>query len=142
MRDQRFTDWAQKTFLSAHLTKEQATFIGNEFNTFGAVFAEAIIKENEEDIKKQIGEASAKLKTELGDKYDAGIELANRFWKKHSDTEFDKVFDKESNGNRFQMIRFLIKVAKLTGEDFSPSGIPGKGTKGADWFPNTPDMKK
>jgi hypothetical protein len=73
-------------------------------------------------IQKEIGEAQAKLKTELGDKYDASIELASRLWKKETDTDFDKAFTGESSANRFTMIRFLLKMAAKTGEDNSQRG--------------------
>lgn len=73
------------------------------------------------DIAKQIATTSATLKTELGDKYDASVELASRLWKQWGKTEvdFDKAFATETSANRVTMIRFLLNVAAKTGEDSS-----------------------
>jgi hypothetical protein len=81
-----------------------------------------LIEQHQAKAKQEIAEASTKLKTEWGDKYDANLELVNRFWKKETDSEFDKAFDGESSANRFTMMRFLFKVAAKTGEDTSQAG--------------------
>ena len=92
-------------------------------------------------IQQQIQESSEKLKVELGDKYDASIELAKRMWAKHGDDDFDKMFTGETSATRFSMIKHLLKIAKLTGEDTSLQGAPGAGINKDDassWFPNSP----
>jgi hypothetical protein len=73
-------------------------------------------------IKKEIEDASTKLKTELGDKYDASVQLATRLWKQYTDSDFDKAFTGETSANRFQIIRYILKMAAKTGEDTS---LPG-----------------
>lgn len=81
-----------------------------------------LVETHNAQIQTEIGDASTKLKTELGDKYDAGVELAQRLWKKETDTDFDKAFTGETSANRFTMIRFLLKMAAKTGEDSSMRG--------------------
>jgi hypothetical protein len=115
--------WGRALFHTAGLNKDQAKLIGGEWNKFVSTMVEA----HNAGIKKEVEAAATSLKTELGDKYDAGIVLAQRLWKKHSDTDFDKVFDRETNQNRSQMIRYLIKMAKFTGEDTSPPGSAARG---------------
>jgi hypothetical protein len=75
-------------------------------------------------IQKQIADTSAALKTELGDKYDASVQLASRLWKEWGKTEvdFDKAFASETSATRVTMIRFLLNVAAKTGEDTSLRG--------------------
>ena len=117
--------WAKKTFHAAGLSKETASLIGGEWNKFVG----AMVQAHNDGIKAEVTEAANKLKTELGDKYDASVELASRLWKKHSDSDFDKVFNRETNQNRFQMVRFLLKIAKLIGEDISPKGGTERGNQ-------------
>jgi len=73
--------------------------------------------------------ASVALKAELGDKYDASVELASRLWKQWGKTEveFDKAFATETSANRVTMMRFLLNVAAKTGEDSSLRGA-GQGS--------------
>ena len=86
-----------------------------------------MVEAHNASIKKEVETAATSLKAELGDKYDAGVVLAQRLWKKYNDTDFDKVFDRETNQNRHQMVRFLLKMAKVTGEDTSPPGSAARG---------------
>lgn len=81
-----------------------------------------LIEQHEAKVKAEIAEADGKLKTEWGDKYPANLELVQRFWKKETDSEFDKAFASESSANRSSMMRFLFKMAAKTGEDMSQSG--------------------
>lgn len=133
--------WAQERFHKVGLNKEQATFIAGEWNQLLA----GIVEKHNAGVQKEITESGTKLKAELGDKYDSSIELANRLWKKHTDGEFDKAFTGETSANRFSMIRYILKMAKLTGEDRSPSGLPegGKPTvKEGMSYPNSPPPPK
>jgi hypothetical protein len=97
-----------------------------------------LVEQHKANTAREIAEASTKLKSELGDKYDASVELASRLWKKETDTEFEKVFDGESSANRFTMIRFLLKMAAKTGEDTSPAASGFRGVKVPDNpYPNS-----
>lgn len=98
--------------------KDQAKAISAAFNNQ----IKSMVDKHNANIQTEIGDASTKLKTELGDKYDAGVELAQRLWKKETDTDFDKAFTGETSANRFTMIRFLLKMAAKTGEDSSMRG--------------------
>lgn len=98
--------------------KDQAKAISKAFNTQ----VQSMVDAHNAAIQKEIGEAQTNLKTELGDKYDATVELVQRFWKKEMDSDFDKAFTGETSANRFTMIRFLAKMAAKTGEDSSSRG--------------------
>jgi hypothetical protein len=93
-----------------------------------------LVEAHKASVQKEIGEASTKLKTELGDKYDAGVALAARLWKEwgKSEVDFDKAFASESSANRVTMIRFLLNVAAKTGED---SSFRGSGQREAQTPP-------
>lgn len=73
-------------------------------------------------IQQEIGEASTKLKADLGDKYDASVALAQRLWKRDVDGDFDKDFQAESSKTRYSIIRYILKMAAKTGEDTSLRG--------------------
>lgn len=77
----------------------------------------------------EMAEAETKLKSEMGDKFDTNVELAKRMHQKHLGTEFDKDFAEVPPAARFGMVRLLLKVAALTGEDRSPTGGQNFGTK-------------
>jgi hypothetical protein len=107
-----------------------------------------MVETHNANVQKEIQGAAEKLKGELGDKYDAGVELAKRMWTKHSEgfpeeaKDFDKAFTGETSASRYAMTRFLLNIAKLTGEDTSLTGVTGGPTKGEaganSWFPNSP----
>jgi hypothetical protein len=80
-----------------------------------------LVEAHQAKVQKEIADTSTALKTELGDKYDASIELASRLWKQWGKTEvdFDKAFASETSQTRVTMIRFLLNVAAKTGEDVS-----------------------
>jgi hypothetical protein len=84
-----------------------------------------MVEAHNTSIKKEIEEASTKLKAEWGDKYEANVQLAQRLWKAHTDSDFDKAFTGETSANRFQIMRYLVKMAAKTGEDTS---LPGAVT--------------
>jgi len=138
--------WAQKTFHQVGLSTDQAKFIGTSFNTFLA----EIQKANDEILKTQSIEAAAKLKKELGDKFDASVELARRVWKKYTDSELDAFTAQATIGGNpialdGRFIGFLIKMAKLTGEDSSSPGTPPQGAEKdplKNFYPNSPGMFK
>jgi hypothetical protein len=118
--DPKMVSWSQQTFHKANLTKEQASVIGAEWNTLIAEMAKA----ETESRAKARADAEDALKKELGgeEKYKEAVSLAGRVWKKLSNTEFDAFLNDTKIGNDARMIRFIINVAKLTGEDTSPPG--------------------
>ncbi len=121
--DEKMSIWAKTSFFKHNLNKEQAKGISADFNEFFG----GIVKAESEIRIKERGEAETKLKTELGDKYDSSVEMVRRVWKKHSNSEFDAFVNETKIGNDARLIRFMINIAKLTGEDHSPPGTPGKG---------------
>ena len=134
-----WTDYWKQEFFKQGVSKDLAKSLAISFN--GQI--NKLVEANNASIKKQIGEASEKLKAELGDKYDSSVELARRFWENNSDSKFDEAFNAETSVNRVSIIRFLLKTASKTGEDNSPkatnTGKPGTGNT-SDWFPNSPKM--
>ena len=103
-------------FHNLGLTKAQAKQLSGKWNAQ----MQAMVKAHNDAIARETAEAQSKLKSEMGDKYDTNVELAKRLWQKHGETEFDKVFADGTGANRYTMIRFLLKMAALTGEDTSP----------------------
>ncbi len=117
--DKNAPEWTNlwKTeFHSLGLTKEQAKQLSGKWNAQ----LQAMVKAHNDAIAKESASSEQKLRTELGDKYDTNVELAKRMWQKHGEGEFDKAFASETSSNRFGIIRFLLKMAALTGEDTSP----------------------
>jgi hypothetical protein len=138
--DSKISQWARNLFFENGISKEVGKKIGDAWNAYlgNVVKAEVELREKEK------GEAETKLKAELGDKYDASVELVKRVWKKFSNDEFDKFVNETKIGNHPSLIRFMINVAKLTGEDKSPPGSPrpGAGEKGGIVYDKSPEPPK
>jgi hypothetical protein len=116
---EKLLDPWKKDFHDLGFTSDQAKGLKARFDAR----INQLVDAQKASVQAEINDASTKLKTEWGDKYDANVELVNRFWKKETDSEFDKAFTGESSANRFTMMRFLFKMAAKTGEDMSlPSG--------------------
>lgn len=117
--DKNAPEWTnlwKGVFHNLGLTKAQAKQLSASFNQQMQQMVEA----HNNALKAEMATAEQKLRTELGDKYDTNVELAKRLWQKHGEGDFDKVFADGTNANRFAMIRYLLKMAALTGEDTSP----------------------
>ena len=145
--DKNAAEWNKQwrdTFHKLGMPKDMAKELSKEWN--GTL--QKLVETHNANIQKEIQSSAEKLKTELGDKYEAGVELAKRMWTKHSEgfpeeaKDFDKAFTGETSANRYALTKFLLNIAKLTGEDTSLTGVTGgpmKGKGGAgDWFPNSP----
>jgi hypothetical protein len=131
-------EWARKMFHENGVPKDMAKNISVGFNQF----LQGILKADLEAKKKSQEDAEAQMKIELGNAYDARKELADRFWAKHfANDPTLEAFLKETPtgplGNDPRLIRLILKTAKLTGEDLSPSGSPKGGKPEPVWFPNT-----
>ena len=113
--------WKQQ-FHSLGLTKEQAKSLSAAFNSQIQKMVDAHNAARQNEIKA----AEEKLKSEWGDKFDTNAELAKRFYKTHLGKEFDKSFEGANAEYRLDTIRLLFKVAALTGEDRSPTGVQEK----------------
>jgi hypothetical protein len=121
------TEWTsnwKQTFYDLGLTKDQAKQLSGKWN--GAV--QKMVEAHNTALKAEITASEQKLKSEYGDKYEANVELAKRLYNKHLGAEFDKDFDAGTSTNRFNMVRYLIKLAALTGEDRTPQSgnTPGQ----------------
>ena len=113
-----WTGYWKQQFHSLGFTKDQAKRLSGLWNAQMQKMVEA----HNAQVQNEVKTSEAKLKTELGDKYETSVELAKRLYQKHLGTEFDKNFAAGSPGNRFDTIRLLLKLAALTGEDRSPQG--------------------
>jgi len=117
--------WAKKTFHAANLSKDQAKVIGAEWNKF----VDGIAREQVAMVEKARSEAEKTLKTELGgeEQYKAATALADRLWVASTGKDFTS-FLKENNllTNPYPVIKVIIDLAKKTGEDMSPLGMPRK----------------
>jgi hypothetical protein len=98
--------------------KDQAKAISVAFNKQ----INGMVEAHNAKIQAEISETSTKLKTELGDKYDASVELASRLWKRDTDVDLDKAFPAETSAGRTAVIRYILKMAAKTGEDSSLRG--------------------
>lgn len=116
--DKNAPEWTglwKNEFHKLGLTKTQAKQLSSAFN--GQM--QKMVEAHNNALRSEIASAETKLRSELGDKFDTNVELAKRFYQKHGDKEFDKVF--ADSPNKYDLIRFLVKVASLTGEDTSPT---------------------
>ena len=126
-----WTNFWKEQFYGLGLTKSQANNLSKQFN--GQM--QKLVEAHNESLKSEMSTAEQKLKTELGDKYDTSVELAKRLWQNQGEGDFDKVFSTETATNRYGMVRFLLKMAALTGEDTSPKGgQPGSKASDAAGF--------
>lgn len=116
--DENMISWARDTFHKANLTKDQAGVISQAWDGFIQGMANA----KDESNKKAVEESTKQLKAEWGADYDKNLEFTKRGWKKFTDTEFDKFCEETGTGNHPLLIKFIHKIGKAMGEDFSPAG--------------------
>jgi len=117
-----WTSFWKQQFHSLGLTKDQAKSLSAQWN--GQL--QKMVDSYNSARQKEVAEAETKLRTELGDKFDASVELAKRVYNKHLGKEFDKSFANGSAEYRFDSIKLLLKLAALTGEDRSPQSAAGR----------------
>lgn len=117
-----WTSFWKQQFHSLGFTKAQAKQLSGLWN--GQL--QKMVDAYNVNQKKEVAEAESKLRTELGDKFDANVELAKRVYNTHLGAEFDKDFANGSAATRFQTLRLVLKLAALTGEDRSPQGAAGR----------------
>ena len=111
-----WTNFWKDQFHGLGLTKAQGKQLSSMWN--GQM--QKMVDAHNTTLKAEMTTAEQKLRTELGDKFDTNVELAKRVWQKHGEGDFDKMFSSETSTNRYGMVRFLLKMAALTGEDTSP----------------------
>jgi len=119
-----WTSFWKQQFHALGLTKDQAKHLSTQWN--GQL--QKMVDSYNSARQKEVADAEAKLRTEMGDKFEANVELAKRVYQKHLGKEFDKGFANGSAEYRFDAIRLLLKLAALTGEDRSPQGGAGRMT--------------
>jgi hypothetical protein len=121
-----WTNFWKDKFHSLGLTKTQAKQLSGLWNTQMQQMVEA----HNTSVKNEMTSAEQKLRSEMGDKFDTNVELAKRMTQKHLGTEFDQTFTNLPAESRFGVVKLLLKVAELTGEDRSPqAGMSQTGGK-------------
>jgi hypothetical protein len=118
------SQWKQ-TFHKHGLTKTQAKSLSQEWN--GAI--QKMVEAHNAKLQTEMQTAETKLRSEMGDKYEPNVELAKRMTQKHLGSEFDSTFANLPSEARFGVVRLLLKVASLTGEDRSPVAQQSIGSK-------------
>lgn len=118
-------EWAKPVFHKYGLTKDQAKGIQGEFNSFMQAQEAAYVQ----TMQSEKDAAEAKLRTELGDKYNEQTELAKRFWKDITNSEFDTFVNETKIGNDPRLFRFITGIIKKVGygEGNSPINQPSAG---------------
>jgi hypothetical protein len=119
--DKNAPEWTSQWKQNLHslgLNKTQAKALSAMWNSSMQKMVEA----HNASVQNEYKNAEAKLKSEMGDKYDTNVELAKRMTVKHLGSEFDKTFENLNAPARFGIVKLLLKVAELTGEDRSPQG--------------------
>jgi hypothetical protein len=133
--DKNAPEWTnhwKNEFYKLGLSGDTAKALSVAFNSQ----MQKVVEAHNAEIQKQIGEAATKLKAELGDKYDASIELAQRLWKRDVDGDLEKDFQAETSKTRYSIIRYILKMASKTGEDTSLRGASERKTTPATPFIN------
>ncbi len=132
--------WAQGIFHKYHVPKDAAKGIGQEWNSFVSGMVEAENKMAEEEKVENEKKFRAEFKTE--EEYKAGRELTKRFWNKLMGTDFDEAYKEAEAWQVPVFMRALFQIAKVTGEDWSPSSAGGGGeVKPAMIYDKTPSMR-
>jgi hypothetical protein len=116
-KEQFLSPWKQD-FHELGLTAAQAKGLKAKFD--GRI--NALVAQHQAKAQQDIADASTKLKAELGDKYDANVELASRLWKRDADGDLEKDFEAATGPIKFSVIRYILKTAAKTGEDTSSRG--------------------
>ena len=114
-----WNQWARGLMHQNGLTQKQVEGIVPQFNKQ----IQAMVDAANQKVKTENAAAEQKLRSEMGDKFDTNVELAKRMTKNHLGTEFDTVFANMNGEARFGVMRILLKLASLTGEDKSPAGV-------------------
>jgi hypothetical protein len=132
-----WTSYWKQTSHELGLTKTQAKALSGKFNAQ----MKQLVESHNASVQAEMKATETKLRSEMGDKYDANVELAKRMHQKHLGSEFDKDFENANPVQRFGMIKLLMKVAQLTGEDNSPQGghsQSGSKPTGLIEYPSSP----
>jgi hypothetical protein len=142
--DKNAPEWTNRwkqTFHKRGLTAAQAEGLSADWNEA----MQGMVEAHNASLRAENAAAETKLRSEMGDKFDTNVELAKRMAVKHLGTEFDKTFDSIPAEARFGVVKLLLKVAALTGEDRSPQGGLSQAAKAGsltDLYRNDPAPPK
>jgi hypothetical protein len=93
-------------------------------------YAESLASQSQAEMQRQEAEHAAavnKLRTELGDKYDEGVDLARSVVRQFGSPELIEFLNTSKLGDHPEMIRALMKVGKAMSEDTSRGSGSGPG---------------
>jgi len=111
-----WTNFWKQELHTMGLTKAQAKQLSGKWNAQ----LQKMVEAHNASLQAEMKTAEQKLRSEMGDKFDTNVELAKRMTEKHLGSEFDKTFASLNGEARFGVVRLLLKIAQLTGEDRSP----------------------
>lgn len=120
--DPKMIEWARETFFNAGLSKQQASIISEQWNSFISEFNKKLVQQEQDDLKAE----TEKFKQELGKEYDKNMELAKRFFKKLMGEDLTD----QTPINPVTLLKILVKGGRMLGEDFSPAGTQSGGSVG------------
>lgn len=135
--DEGFVKWARESFFKHGTPKGVAEGMINEY----IAYQQKVVEDYEKQRQATISDSLTKLKAELGDKFAENCEMVKRVWSKHVGEDYDKFIAETGIGEDPRLLKLVINLAKLTGEDNSPSGSQKKDeTKQSGWsYPNSPE---
>src|SRR5208337_2241024 len=113
-----FNTEVRKVMHSTGQTPQQALSLNRWWNKF---FGD-MVKAQKDLNDAEMNTAAQKFKSEMGDKYEANVELAQRLAKNKVGDSFDSRFSKLDANGKQMVIELTLKYAALTGEDTSPQG--------------------
>ncbi len=120
--DESTTAWAREIFHDAQLTKSQAAVISQAWDKYTMEIQKAELAET----VKAEEEARVALKAEWGAGFEENMKFIRRGWKEFTDSDLDEFMKSSGLGNHPLLLRFMFKVGKAMGEDFSPPAPPPK----------------
>lgn len=128
--DPKMVEWAQKTFHSANLSKDQAKIMSQAWDGFihGMARAQA------EAAQKEIENGLSSLKTEYGAEFDKNMAIKDRALKAFLDPEFAAFLEKATidgvkAGNHPALIKAFVEIGKKMLDDSSEPGSQPAGGK-------------
>ncbi len=118
--DEDTIEWARGMFHAAGLTKVQAAAISQGYDKFQAEVEKAQLAATVDAEKT----ATIALKAEWGAGFEENMKFIERGWKHFTDSDLDAFMKSTGLGNHPLLLRFMFKVGKAMGEDFTPPAAP------------------
>jgi len=123
--------FARQTLFDAGVPQAEALKIVKSWNQF---FSE--VQNQQEGIKKQEWEEADKaLRAKHGDKYDAVVKKAKRFFEDHSKSQFDSFVNETKIGMHPVFLTFITSLSEKYAEDSTMKGSESTGKNSGKFDP-------